>query len=396
MRVGQFTETLLPVVDGVGRVVSNYAQAMGQMCETCYVIVPQQVNLYKGGLPYEIIDFGGMPLPISPQYNVGMPILDTHYLRRMAHVKLDIAHTHSPFISGHEALRISRKQDIPLIGTLHSKYYDDFYQFTHSRTLAKVGNQFVIDYFSKCDQVWTVSHSSAELLRGYGFSGTIEVVENGTDRKEPDSQSAKAVEERFLLGHRPLLLYVGQMNWKKNIRRILEAVDALVRQNRDVRLIMAGQGPNENEIRALSTALGLDGVVLYAGHVTEAKMLDGLYTRADLFVFPSIYDNAPMVVREAAGQGTPSLLARGSSAAEVVRDGENGLLANDTTASMAERIAWALDNPERLQEIGMNAWITIPKPWEEVINEVLARYEDLICTSQRTRCFKARNRERRK
>jgi hypothetical protein len=63
---------------------------------------------------------------------------------------------------------------------------------------------------------------------------------------------------------------------------------------------------------------------------------------------------------------------------------------------MAERIAWALDNPERLQEIGMNAWITIPKPWEEVINEVLARYEDLICTSQRTRCFKARNRERRK
>jgi len=44
----------------------------------------------------------------------------------------------------------------------------------------------------------------------------------------------------------------------------------------------------------------------------------------------------------------------------------------------------------------MNAWITIPKPWEEVINEVLARYEDLICTSQRTRCFKARNRERRK
>jgi hypothetical protein len=79
MRVGQFTETLLPVVDGVGRVVSNYAQAMGQLCDACYVIAPQQVSLYKGGLPYEIVDYRGMPLLVSPQYNAGMPFLDTHY-----------------------------------------------------------------------------------------------------------------------------------------------------------------------------------------------------------------------------------------------------------------------------------------------------------------------------
>jgi hypothetical protein len=88
-------------------------------------------------LPYEIVDFGGMPLPKSPQYNAGMPILDVHYQRRIAHVKLDIAHTHSPFIAGHEAYRITQRQGIPLIGTFHSKYYDDFYQITHSRVLSK-------------------------------------------------------------------------------------------------------------------------------------------------------------------------------------------------------------------------------------------------------------------
>jgi glycosyltransferase involved in cell wall biosynthesis len=137
MRIGQFTDTFLPVVDGVGRVVSNYAQAMGRLCDACYVITPQQANLYKRGLPYEIVDFGGMPLPKSPQYNAGMPILDVHYQRRIAHVKLDIAHTHSPFIAGHEAYRITQRQGIPLIGTFHSKYYDDFYQITHSRVLSK-------------------------------------------------------------------------------------------------------------------------------------------------------------------------------------------------------------------------------------------------------------------
>jgi len=390
VKVGQFTDTLLPVVDGVGRVVSNYAQAMGQLCDACYVIAPQQVNLYRGGLPYEIVDFRGMPLPVSPQYNAGMPILDIHYLRRIANVKLDIAHVHSPFIAGREAYRISRHQGIPLVGTFHSKYYDDFYQMTHSRTLSKIGNKFVIDFLSKCDQVWAVSNSTAEVLRGYGFKGIVDVVENGTDRKEPDIQAAQLVEERFGLGQRPLLLYVGQMNWKKNIRRILEAAKTLVLQGRDIRLIMAGQGPYETEIRALSTSMGMDGVVIYTGHITDSRLLDGLYTRADLFVFPSLYDNAPMVVREAAALGTPSLLTRGSSAAEVVRDGENGLLADDNTSDMAARIAWALDNPERLVEIGMEARATIPKPWEEVITEVLTRYEDLICTSRRIKRCKTR------
>jgi glycosyltransferase involved in cell wall biosynthesis len=390
MKIGQFTDTLLPVVDGVGRVVSNYAQAMGRLCEACYVIAPQQKNLYQGSLPYEIVDFSSIPLPKLQQYRAGLPALDAHYLSRIAQVQLDIAHAHSPFIAGREAYRISRRQGIPLVGTFHSKYYDDFYQYSHSSMLSSMGNRLVIDFFSKCDQVWAVSNSTAEVLRRYGFTGPVEVVENGTDRKEPDIQAAQMVEERFDLGQRPLLLYVGQMNWKKNIRRILEVVDVLIRQGRDIRLIMAGQGPSEQEIRALSAALGLEDAVVHAGHITDVRLLDGLYTRADLFVFPSLYDNAPMVVREAAAVGTPSLLTRGSSAAEVVRDGENGLLADDTTADMAACIAWALDNPVRLREIGMAAWATIPKPWEEVITEVLARYEDLIRTMQRSRRCKTR------
>ncbi len=53
---------------------------------------------------------------------------------------------------------------------------------------------------------------------------------------------------------------------------------------------------------------------------------------------PSLYDNAPMVVREAAALNTPSLLIRGSSAAEVVQDGENGLLAENTTEDVAARL----------------------------------------------------------
>ena len=383
MKVGQFSDTFLPVVDGVGRVVSNYAKVMGELCEACYVVTPKQKNFDHDIPTYEVVEFSGIAVPKMHQYRAGVPALDARYQSRIAKIQLDIIHAHSPFVAGREAYRISRRHGIPLVATFHSKYYDDFYQITHSKTLSKLGNNIVMDFFSKCDQVWAVSKSTAEVLRSYGYEGSIEVIENGTDLKEPDLEAISMVEELYNIGQEPLLLFVGQMNWKKNIRRVLEAVDTLVRQGRKLRLIMAGQGPSESEIHELTTSLGLGQVVTYTGHITDARILDGLYARADLFVFPSLYDNAPMVVREAAAIGTPSLLAAGSSAAEVVQDGKNGLLANDTTMDMAGRIVWALDHPEELKEIGKVARQTIPKPWKNIVEEVLERYEDLIDTNKR-------------
>lgn len=135
-------------------------------------------------------------------------------------------------------------------------------------------------------------------------------------------------------------------------------------------------------------------MAIYAGHVADARLPDGLYAGAALFVFPSLCGKAPMVMCEAAASGTPSLLTASSSAAAVVCGGEKGLLAGDTTADMVARMTWTPDNPERLREIGAAARATVPKPWEDVAAEVPARYEDLIRTTQRTGHRKARARVR--
>jgi len=383
MKVGQFCDTFLPVVDGVGRVASSYARIMGQRCEACYVITPLNSNLYKGSLPYDIIDFVSMPLPKMKQYRTGIPQFDIHYLRRIARAEMDIIHTHSPFVTGQEAYRIATKRNIPLVGTFHSKYFDDFYQLSHSAALSSVGSNLVADYFAKCDQVWTVSHATAEVLRAYGFKGPVEIIENGTDLKVSDPDAVAAATSLYQLDERPMLLFVGQMNWKKNIRRILESSHALKQQGRQFQLVLAGQGPSAAEIHDLAESLGLLDRVIFAGHVTDARILQGLYERAELLVFPSLYDNAPMVVREAAAIGTPALLIRGSSAAEVVRDGDNGLLCEDTTADVAARISWVLDNPGQTGIIGQSARSSIPRSWDEIITDVLQRYAELILYRQK-------------
>ncbi len=149
-------------------------------------------------------------------------------------------------------------------------------------------------------------------------------------------------------------------------------------QNQKFHLILAGQGPDMREIERKISELNLKERTHLAGHITDNELLDGLYTRASIFAFPSLYDAAPMVVREAAVMGTPSVMVRGSTAAEIIRNGENGFLCENTPEDLARVIREALANPETLKRIGQNARDTIPVPWENILGAAVERYTRLI------------------
>lgn len=382
MNIGEFSDSFLPIVDGVGRVVYNYAVKLCEKGHDCYVITPANDTGYRGKFPFEIVDFAGVPVPGSPQYRAGIAMLDRHYYERLRSIPLDIVHAHDPFTAGQEALRIAMKRDIPLVGTFHSKYYDDFYKVT-GKVLATIGVRYVVEFYERCDEVWAVSQSSADVLHDYGYKGEVHVMPNGTELRSRRKEDLALANARFSLGDdKPMLLFVGQINWKKNILRILEAAELLKARGERFWLVLAGQGPDEDDIRAKVKELGLMDTAVFTGHLQDAALLDGLYQRASLFVFPSIYDNAPMVLREAAAMGTPAVLTRGSCAAEAVHDGENGLLADDTSQDLADVLQKSLRDTVRLKALGERAKTTIAVPWDGIIDMALERYEALIESSE--------------
>lgn len=378
LRIGEFSDTFLPIVDGVGRVVHSYAEGLCQLGHQVTVVAPMGDTGYRGGYPYDLVDFIGMRVPLVRQYQTGEAVADAHYRHRIREVELDICHSHSPFLAGSEALRLAAQRNIPLVGTFHSKYYDDFLKTLKSETLAKLGVKLVVDYYSRCDEVWAVSDSTADTLRGYGYTGEIQVMQNGTNLRDVDPDALAEAERRWDFGDLPLLLFVGQMDWKKNINCILEACVALRRSGFVFRLALAGQGPDRDAIDRRVDELGLRENARLVGHITDTKLLDALFARASLFVFPSLYDNAPMVVREAAAMGTPAVLARGSTAAEIIRDGENGLLCENDGEDLARVIRGALADTERLARLGAAARASIPIPWQGILARVADRYADLI------------------
>lgn len=382
LKIGQFTDTFLPVVDGVGRVALAYSEALSKLGHQVTVGCPLYDTGFRGGLPFEIVDYKAAPLPGMKQYKQGEAPMDPHYRKRMRMVPLDIVHSHSPFTAGSEALRLAVQRKIPLVGTFHSKYYDDFLKATKSEMLAKWGTKFVVSYFERCDEVWAVGDSTADVLRGYGYEGDIQVMPNGVNIRKVEPDAIREVERRWQLGKEPMFLFVGQMNWKKNIQTVLDGCALLKKQGRHFHLILAGQGPDMKEIEERIYQNGLQENTHLAGHVTDMKLLDGLYARADVFAFPSLYDSAPMVIREAAVMGTPSVLVRGSCAADVVRDRENGYLCENSPESLCSVLEEVLNDRESLQVIGQNARNTIPVPWETLMENVVERYERLIALNK--------------
>lgn len=378
LRIGQFTDTFLPIVDGVGRVASAYSETLCKMGHQVTVVAPMNDTGYRGGYPFELLDFISSSVPGSKQYRVGNAPFDAHYVKRIRSIPLDIIHAHSPFTAGSEALRLAINRKLPLVASFHSKYYDDFLKATKSEMLAKAGVKLVVNYFKRCDEVWAVGSSTADVLRGYGFDGPVQVMPNGVAMREVDPDAVSEVERRFGLDGMPVILFVGQMDWKKNIRTVLEGCAMLKSSGRSFRLVFAGQGPDFREIQQKAEELSLGDRTVFAGHISDTKLLDGLYSRASVFAFPSLYDNAPMVLREAAVMGTPSVTVRGSCAAEVIRDGENGYLCENSPADLCRVVERIIGDPEEAKQIGLCARETIPVPWERIMETVVERYERLI------------------
>lgn len=84
------------------------------------------------------------------------------------------------------------------------------------------------------------------------------------------------------------------------------------------------------------------------------------------------------MVKEAAVMLTPSVVTEGSSTAEVITDKVNGFVAKNTPESLADTIAAALRDKERIIRAGKEARATIPVSWDLVIDQVLVRYQELI------------------
>ena len=376
--IGIFNDCYPPVIDGVSVTVQNYARWLNRKCGDVCVVTPA-VPGAKHDEDFPVYDYFSVPIPMRKPYRMGMPYVDLDFRSRISRVGFSIVHAHSPFSSGRLALRLARQQKVPLVATFHSKYRADFERVVPSKTIVDYLVKNIVDFYNQADEVWVPQAGVAETLREYGYRGRVEVVDNGNDMATADDITPLRKEGRAMLGmsaHEPMLLFVGQHIYEKNPHLIIRALSRL--RDRRWHMFFIGTGYAAEELKQLAKSKGLDGRITFMGQVADRLLLKRCYAAADLFVFPSLYDNAPLVVREAAAMETPALLAAGSTAAGVVADGMNGFTCRADEHTMAERLAALMGDKALLTAAGSNARKTIARPWSEIADEVYDRYLHLI------------------
>lgn len=380
MKIGQFGESFIPCFDGVARVMKAYAENLSKKGNEVYVIAPMYDAGFRGQYPYEIVDFSSFRFTHKLPYRIGLKSLDRHFVTRMKQIDLDICHVHGPAFAGQIGLNYAKHHNIPLIGSFHTKFYDDIYEVTGSKTIAKISVKAIANFYEKCDEVWAVAAGAGETLREYGYKGDIVVMQNGTDKRPLNISKIPEVKAKYnITGDKPTFLYVGRLNWNKNLRRIIESCGLLKQKGFDFQLVFAGQGMEEKEVKELALQCGIEQNLILTGFIYDVETLDCLYAISDLFIFPSIYDNSSLALREAAAQHTAGLAIKGSCTAEVIIDEVNGLLCEDTNESVCNKIIKFLQMPEEKRKtIEDAAYNTVSISWDTLMDTVLQRYENLI------------------
>lgn len=384
IRSAQFIDTFFPVIDGVVQTVHNYALNMNQRSYSCVVCPKGKESYDDSQLGYDVFREISVSFP-KVEYSLAAP-LDPNVLKELKNRGCNIFHAHSPFNSGVQASMLAHYLDIPVVATFHSKYWNDAFQYTHSTLAADLMAKWVVNFYNTCDAVWACSEGTAETLRGYGYQGEITVMTNGTSFKAPQNPEelrARAQRAFQLPQGKNTLLFVGHQIWQKNLKLVLDTFRLLCNESDDYRMVIVGKGIAEDEVKDYAVSLGLTGEqIVFTGGISDRDLLSGVFLNADLFFFPSVYDNTPLVVREAAAVGVPSLLTRGSNAAESVNPGVNGFVAEENAEAMRDEIKRIFAEPGYVKAIGQKAKETIPIPWEDLIPRVYEQYAQIIDRKQ--------------
>jgi glycosyltransferase involved in cell wall biosynthesis len=185
-------------------------------------------------------------------------------------------------------------------------------------------NRFVPIFVRRADAIIAISKcTKGDLIRYYSVpSEKIKVIYEGVDARfqpvtEPDAlarvRAIYGLPERFIL-------YVGTIEPRKNLSTLLEAYRLLREEGLEHRLIIVGRkGWLYRDFFQRLRRLGLEGEVIFPGFVSDED-LPALYSAADLFVFPSLYEGFGLPPLEAMACGTPVIASNSSSLPEVIGD----------------------------------------------------------------------------
>lgn len=351
MRIAMFTNNYKPYMGGVPISVDHLAKALRELGHEVYVFAPT----YKEQEEEEyVVRYPSLPVAI-----VGAPIpnvLTSLFEKKIKELSIDVIHVHHPALVGNVAIHLRKKYGIPVIFTYHTRY-EAYLHYVKPLLWLEKGTGFVEKYLvwfcNQCDGIVAPTVGMRRYLESRQIETPITILPTGIPIESftPRKELVTDLREQYGKDVDYLLCTVSRMAKEKNVefqlRGLVLLKEALQKQQKTVRYLMIGDGPQLAELKVIAKRLGLEKEVVFVGKVENERI--AAYLKAcDLFAFSSKSETQGIVLLEAMAAGKPIVAVKASGVEDMVVDSVTGYMTQENEATWKDRILAILDNlPER-------------------------------------------------
>jgi PEP-CTERM/exosortase A-associated glycosyltransferase len=328
-------------------------------------------------------------LPVLNQLAV-VARLEKRIAEVISEVNPDLLHAHSPALNGLAALRATRKSGIPLVYEIRAFWEDAAADHGTSREggvryrLTRALETYVL---KRASAVTTICEGLRDDIVARGVPGRkVTVIPNAVDieRFSVGGQPDLARQQQLGLEGKTVLGFIGSFYAYEGLALLLQTMPGILQAEPNACLLLVGGGPEEQRLKQITAASGLQDSIIFTGRVPHDEVQD-YYNLVDIFVYPRLSMRltdlvTPLKPLEAMAQGRLVLASDVGGHRELIRPGETGQLFHaGSTDDLQRAVLEVLRNRAgwQMQREAGRRFVERERTWEDSV----ARYRDVYAAA---------------
>ena len=329
-------------------------------------------------------------LPVAGEFAL-MRQLEARIEQIARDIRPDIIHAHSPVLNALPAIRVGRRLKIPVVYEIRAFWEDaavDHGTTTENSLRYRLTRAMETRAIRSADHVFTICEGLRNDIIGRGIAAAkVTVIPNAVDvasfqlARPADPQ----LQEKWGLTGKTVVGFIGSFYAYEGLDLMLDALPELLRQRPDVRLLLVGGGPQEQNLKQQAARLGIADQVIFTGRVPHQEV-GKYYDLINILAYPRHRMRltelvTPLKPLEAMAQGQLFVASDVGGHKELVNHGQTGMLfrAGDREA-LAQAIVDLLKNPARWPELRANGrrFVENVRNWTNSVANYREPYQRLV------------------
>lgn len=375
MRIGFFTDSYLPHIDGIAISTELFRKSLEKLGHEVYIFCPKWPKPYVEP-SQRIHRFKSIPAFVYPDYRVTFPFGRKHH-KLIAELDLDVIHVHTPLPVGAAGLRIARRLDLPVVYTSHvdmdlfvreykwvkyvlpsplslvepwifTKNKPTFTKFLDWKAHTKA-------WLEQFDFIVSPSKKVSKSIDSMDVHTRKVIIPTGFDFDAlPGAQERTQQRKRLgLTSGQIVFISTSRLVKEKRIDFLVQAFARAVGSRPDLKYLIVGDGPERSKLEHFVSSLGVSDSVYFLGMLDHDDVIKKLQA-ADIMLNACLRECQPLVINEAAASGLP-IIALEEDIGPVVSAQKTALIPKNTLEDYAQAMQELADSSTKRQQFGGRA-----------------------------------------